>query len=384
MKTNTKKILPVFLLFTLLSLLNVHCISDDDRPRRQNGVPIIINIEKRPQSVPLDMGDKDTLLLEVIIDANVDANWKVETNNQNINFSTTSGVLEKDTTLVKIPFTATTRGMTNVQFIVTNDDELDKFKNEITFFFTVGRKNELISITGLPEERIEVEQFETFIIEGMINAPDTLSEFFYSVNNDTILKFPIGDTPKFYTSYAIKDTFNVDNMRILNMNPGNDYIITYGARDVHHNDMIRDTVNVTISLRNSPIGSPVTITGLPDTVKIVESETFTITGEVNAPDGLLYVDLLIQGGFAVPLKMFSDMTTRTYSINQEYNSLLPDERRLTESTHTLTYRVSTGSAVYHARLNEGTHTLTYRGIDSNNDFSQEDIILVVSSADNNN
>ena len=246
----------------------------------------------------------------------------------------------------------------------------------------MGRKNELISITGLPEERIEVEQFETFIIEGMINAPDTLSEVFYSVNNDTILKFPIGDTPKFYTSYAIKDTFNVDNMRILNMTPGNDYIITYGARDVHHNDMIRETVNVTISLRNSPMGT-VTITELPDTVKIVESDTFIITGEVNAPDGLLYVDLLIQGRFAVPLKTFSDMTTRTYSINQEYNSLLPDERKLTKSTHTLTYG-ATGSAVYLARLNEGTHTLTYRGIDSNNDFSQEDIILVVSSADNNN
>ena len=383
MKTNTKKILPIFWIFTLLSLLNVHCTSDDDGPRRQNRVPIIINIEKRPQSVQLDMEDKDTLLLEVIIDANVDANWKVETNNQNINFSTTSGMLEKDTTLVKIPFTATTRGMTNVQFIVTNDDELDKFQNEITFFFTVGRKNELISITELPEERIEVEQFETFIIEGMINAPDTLSEFFYSVNNDTILKFPIGDTPKFYISYAIKDTFNVDNMRILNMNPGNDYIITYGARDVHHNDMIRETVHVTISLRNSPMGT-VTITGLPDTVKIVESDTFIITGEVNAPAGLLYVDLLIQGRFAVPLKTFSDMTTRTYSINQEYNSLLPDERKLTKSTHTLTYGVSTGSAVYLARLNEGTHTLTYRGIDSNNDFSQEDIILVVSSADNNN
>ena len=379
MKTNTKKILPIFWIFTLLSLLNVHCTSDDDGPRRQNRVPIIINIEKIPQSVLLDMGDKDTLLLEVIIDANVDANWKVETNNQNINFSTTSGMLEKDTTLVKIPFTATTRGMTNVQFIVTNDDELDKFQNEITFFFTVGRKNELISITGLPEERIEVEQFETFIIKGMINAPDTLSEFFYSVNNDTILKFPIGDTPKFYISYAIKDTFNVDNMRILNMNPGNDYIITYGARDVHNNDMIRETVNVTISLRNSLMGT-VTITGLPDTVKIVESDTFIITGEVNAPDGLLYVDLLIQGRFAVPLKTFSDMATRTYSINQEYNSLLPDERNMTESTHT----VSTGSADYFARLNEGTHTLTYRGIDSNNNFSQEDIILVVSSADNNN
>ena len=359
-KTTTKNLLPIFGIFILLSLLNVHCISDDDGSITHYKIPIIINIEKRPRSVELMIEEKDTLLFEVIIDENVDANWKVETDNQNINFSATSGVLVKDTTLVKIPFTATTRGMTYVQFTVINEDELDKSRNEILFFFTVGRKNELIGITGLPEERI-VEQFETFIIEGMINAPDTLSEFFYSVNNKTIRSFSMSGTPRFYTSYAIQDTFDVDNVRELNMNPGN-HIITYTAIDVHGNDTITETVNVVVSPRTSMMGNPVTITGLPDTLRIVESEIFTIRGEVNAPDGLSYVDVMIEGNFIATLAKISDITTITYSIAHEY------------------YRVLQSTL----KLNEGTHTLTYRGIDSNNDFSQKDIILVVSSANNNN
>ena len=148
-----KNILNLLGLFTLLILLVVRC-NKESKPKVEGEPPSIINVEKRDRrDMKLLVGDKDTLLLNVIIDKNVTANWEVITYNQNDNFmdksgilelgatsgilelGATSGILEADSTLVKIPMAAVAAGRTTVEFKVVDSR---KVPYGITFFLSIS------------------------------------------------------------------------------------------------------------------------------------------------------------------------------------------------------------------------------------------------------
>ena len=139
-----KNILNLLGLSTLLILLVVRC-NKESKPKVEGEPPSIINVEKRDRrDMKLLVGDKDTLLLNVIIDKNVTANWEVITYNQNDNFmnksgilelGATSGILEADSTLVKIPMAAVAAGRTTVEFKVVDSR---KVPYGITFFLSIS------------------------------------------------------------------------------------------------------------------------------------------------------------------------------------------------------------------------------------------------------
>ena len=70
------------------------------------------------------------------------------------------------------------------------------------------------------------------------------------------------------------------------------HTMTYRATDSVGNVAKKDIIVVV-----SPplVDGTLSITGLPDTIKIVQFETFFVKGEIRAPNGLTKVDLLVDG-----------------------------------------------------------------------------------------
>ena len=129
-------------------------------------------LRKKSHDTELSVGDKDSLVFNVIVDKDVTATWSVTTNNQNVKFSATSGTLEKGSTLVKISFTAVDVGRDTVEFTVTDSKENS---NSVTYILSINKETRPISITGLPDT-INIVRFETFFTKGEIRAPNGLTK----------------------------------------------------------------------------------------------------------------------------------------------------------------------------------------------------------------
>ena len=84
------KNLNVLGIIVVLIVLTIRC-NEDDKPREVNNPPSITHVEKGSHDTELSVGDKDSLVFNVIVDKDVTATWSVTTNNQNVKFSATSG-----------------------------------------------------------------------------------------------------------------------------------------------------------------------------------------------------------------------------------------------------------------------------------------------------
>ena len=94
------------------------------------------------------------------------------------------------------------------------------------------------------------------------------------------------------TSYSIDHGFNGGLQINFGLSTIGIHTMTYRATDSVGNVAKKDIIVVV-----SPplVDGTLSITGLPDTIKIVQFETFFTKGEIRAPNGLTKVDLLVDG-----------------------------------------------------------------------------------------
>ena len=165
------KNLNVLGIIVVLILLTIRC-DEDDRPVGVKNPPSITHVEKRSHDTELSVGDKDSLVFNVIVDEDVTATWSVVTNNQNVKFSATSGTLEEDdSTLIKISFTAVDEGRDTIEFSVIDSKENS---SSVTYILSIKRETHPI-ITGLTDT-IKIVQGEYFYTEGEIRSSYGLSK----------------------------------------------------------------------------------------------------------------------------------------------------------------------------------------------------------------
>ena len=353
------KNLNVLGIIVVLILLTIRC-NEDDRPVGVKNPPSITHVEKKSHDTELSVGDKDSLVFNVIVDEDVTATWSVVTNNQNVKFSATSGTLEKGSTLVKISFTAVDVGRDTVEFSVTDSKENS---NSVTYILSINKETRPITITGLVDT-INIVRFETFFTKGEILAPNGLTKVDLLVDgllaSHGFLELELEKNDKtIITSYSIDHGFNGGLQINFGLSTIGIHTMTYRATDSVGNVAKKDIIVIVSSALDR---DSISITGLPDTIKIVRFETFFTKGEILAPNGLTKVDLLVDGllalyGFLELELEKNDKTIITsYSIDHGFNFGLQ-----------INFGLST----------IGIHTMTYRATDSVGNVAKKDIIVVV-------
>ena len=343
------KNLNVLGIIVVLILLTIRC-NEDDRPVGVKNPPSITHVEKRSHDTELSVGDKDSLVFNVIVDEDVTATWSVTTNNQNVKFSATSGTLEEDdSTLIKISFTAVDVGRDTVEFSVIDSKENS---SSVTYILSIKRETHPI-ITGLTDT-IKIVQGEYFYTEGEIRSSYGLSKVDLLVDGLLVLELA-KDFTEITRSYRISGNF-IPGLQInFGLITIGIHTVTFRATDLEGNVAKKDIIVVV----SSPlVEDPVSITGLADTIKIVQGEYFYTEGEIQSSYGLSKVDLLVDGLLVLELAKDFTEITKSYRISGNF---IP------------------GLQINFGLTTIGIHTVTFRATDLEGNVAKKDIIVEVSS-----
>ena len=343
------KNLNVLGIIVVLILLTIRC-NEDDRPVGVKNPPSITHVEKRSHDTELSVGDKDSLVFNVIVDEDVTATWSVVTNNQNVKFSATSGTLEEDdSTLIKISFTAVDEGRDTIEFSVIDSKENS---SSVTYILSIKRETHPI-ITGLTDT-IKIVQGEYFYTEGEIRSSYGLSKVDLLVDGLLVLELA-KDFTEITKSYRISGNF-IPGLQInFGLITIGIHTVTFRATDLEGNVAKKDIIVVV----SSPlVEGPISITGLPDTIKIVQGEYFYTEGEIRSSYGLSKVDLLVDGLLVLELAKDFTEITKSYRISGNF---IP------------------GLQINFGLITIGIHTVTFRATDLEGNIAKKDIIVEVSS-----
>ena len=343
------KNLNVLGIIVVLILLTIRC-NEDDRHVGVKNPPSITHVEKRSHDTELSVGDKDSLVFNVIVDEDVTATWSVVTNNQNVKFSATSGTLEEDdSTLIKISFTAVDVGRDTVEFSVIDSKENS---SSVTYILSIKRETHPI-ITGLTDT-IKIVQGEYFYTEGEIRSSYGLSKVDLLVDGLLVLELA-KDFTEITKSYRISGNF-IPGLQInFGLITIGIHTVTFRATDLEGNVAKKDIIVVV----SSPlVEDPVSITGLADTIKIVQGEYFYTEGEIRSSYGLSKVDLLVDGLLVLELAKDFTEITKSYRISGNF---IP------------------GLQINFGLTTIGIHTVTFRATDLEGNIAKKDIIVEVSS-----
>ena len=343
------KNLNVLGIIVVLILLTI-CCNEDDRPVGVKNPPSITHVEKRSHDTELSVGDKDSLVFNVIVDEDVTATWSVVTNNQNVKFSATSGTLEEDdSTLIKISFTAVDEGRDTIEFSVIDSKENS---SSVTYILSIKRETHPI-ITGLTDT-IKIVQGEYFYTEGEIRSSYGLSKVDLLVDGLLVLELA-KDFTEITKSYRISGNF-IPGLQInFGLITIGIHTVTFRATDLEGNVAKKDIIVVV----SSPlVEGPISITGLPDSIKIVQGEYFSTEGEIRSSYGLSKVDLLVDGLLVLELAKDFTEITKSYRISGNF---IP------------------GLQIIFGLFEVGIHTVTFRATDLEGNIAKKDIIVEVSS-----
>ena len=343
------KNLNVLGIIVVLILLTIRC-NEDDRPVGVKNPPSITHVEKRSHDTELSVGDKDSLVFNVIVDEDVTATWSVVTNNQNVKFSATSGTLEEDdSTLIKISFTAVDEGRDTIEFSVIDSKENS---SSVTYILSIKRETHPI-ITGLTDT-IKIVQGEYFYTEGEIRSSYGLSKVDLLVDGLLVLELA-KDFTEITKSYRISGNF-IPGLQInFGLITIGIHTVTFRATDLEGNVAKKDIIVVV----SSPlVEGPISITGLPDTIKIVQGEYFSTEGEIRSSYGLSKVDLLVDGLLVLELAKDFTEITKSYRISGNF---IP------------------GLQINFGLITIGIHTVTFSATDLEGNIAKKDIIVEVSS-----